>query len=66
MSSKKNNKLRKRFKKEASVAFKSINSSVEIDKFLFREDIDGSIAHAKMLESKKLFQSQILKKFLLD
>ena len=54
MSSKKNNKLRKRFKKEASGAFKSINSSVEIDNFLFREDIDGSIAHAKMLESKKI------------
>ena len=54
MSSKKNNKLRKRFKKESSDAFKSINSSVEIDKFLFHEDIEGSIAHAKMLESKKI------------
>ncbi len=62
MSSKKNNKLRKRFKKEASGAFKSINSSVEIDKFLFREDIEGSIAHAKMLESKKIISKTDFKK----
>ena len=57
MSSKKSNKLRKRFKKEASDAFKSINSSIEIDKFLYQEDIEGSIAHAKMLASKKIISN---------
>ena len=62
MSSKKNNKLRKRFKKEASGAFKSINSSIEIDKFLFREDIEGSIAHARMLESRKIISKSDFKK----
>ena len=57
MSSKKSNKLRKRFKKEASNAFKSINSSIEIDKFLYQEDIESSIAHAKMLATQKIISN---------
>lgn len=62
MSSKKNNNLRKRFKKEASPTFKAINSSIEIDKFLYQEDIQGSMAHVKMLATKKIISNSDYKK----
>lgn len=65
MSSKKNNKLRKRFKKDASHTFKAINSSIEIDKFLYQEDIQGSIAHAKMLAHKKIISNSEYNKIVL-
>ena len=54
MSRKKINKIRKRFKKVSSLNFKKINSSIEFDKFLYQEDIEGSIAHATMLASQKI------------
>ena len=62
MSIKKKLNLRKRFKKEPSKNFKQINTSIEFDKFLFREDIEASIAHAKMLEKQKIIKSSELKK----
>ena len=71
MSSKKESKLRKRFKKEATSTFRTINSSIDFDKFLYQEDIEASIAHAKMLTKQKIIKrseynkiSQGLKKIL--
>ena len=56
MSSKKESKLRKRFKKEATSTFRTINSSIDFDKFLYQEDIEASIAHAKMLTKQKIIK----------
>ena len=43
----KNNKAiwNTRIKKDTSFIFKKIGSSIDIDKRLFKEDIQGSIAH---------------------
>jgi len=41
-------------KKGPSKLLEEINSSIEIDHRLYREDIEGSIAHAKMLANKKI------------
>ena len=41
-------------KKGPSKLLEEINSSIEIDNRLYREDIKGSIAHAKMLANKKI------------
>jgi len=38
-----------RFKNDTDFLMEKINSSIGVDKRLFREDIDGSIAHAEML-----------------
>mgnify|MGYP001160084690 FL=1 len=62
MSRKKTNKIRKRFKKASSLTFQKINSSIEFDKFLYQEDIEGSIAHASMLASQKIITDQENKK----
>ena len=62
MSRKKTNKIRKRFKKTSSLTFQKINSSIEFDKFLYQEDIEGSIAHASMLASQKIITNQENKK----
>ena len=56
MSSKKESKLRKRFKKEATSTFKKINTSIDFDKFLYQEDIEASVAHAKMLAKQKIIK----------
>lgn len=62
MSRKKTNKIRKRFSKSSSLNFQKINSSIEFDKFLYQEDIEGSIAHASMLASQKIITMQEGKK----
>ena len=62
MSRKKNLNLRKRFTKDPSENFKQINVSIEFDKFLFREDIEASIAHAEMLEMQNIIKISELKK----
>ena len=62
MSRKKTNKIRERFKKASSLTFQKINSSIEFDKFLYQEDIEGSIAHASMLASQKIITDQENKK----
>ena len=56
MSSKKESKLRKRCKKEATSTFKKINTSIDFDKFLYQEDIEASVAHAKMLAKQKIIK----------
>ena len=53
----KNNKAiwNTRIKKDtSSIFFKKIGSSIDVDKRLFKEDIQGSIAHVEMLFKQKI------------
>lgn len=43
-----------RFTKETNKLVHNFNSSISFDKRLFRQDIEGSIAHATMLEKQKI------------
>ena len=54
MSRKKHTILRHRFSQKNKDIFKKINTSIEFDKFLFNEDIEGSIAHVEMLAQQKI------------
>ena len=56
MSRKKNSILRKRFNHKNNDIFTEINSSIDFDKFMFDEDIEGSIAHAEMLAKQKIIK----------
>ena len=46
-----------RFKKDMDEAVKKFNASIEFDKRLYNEDIDGSIAHVKMLAENEIISS---------
>ena len=52
----KNNKAvwNTRIKKDTSTIFKKFGNSIDVDKRLFREDIQGSIAHVEMLFKQKI------------
>jgi Argininosuccinate lyase len=56
MSKNKNNKpiWGTRIKKNASTLFKKVGGSLPVDKRLFKEDIEGSIAHVEKVSSRKL------------
>ncbi len=58
MSKNKNNKpiWGTRIKKNASTLFKKVGGSLPIDKRLFKEDIEGSIAHVEMLHKQKIIK----------
>ena len=43
-----------RITKETSSAFQKAGSSINIDKRLFREDVEGSIVHVEMLFKQKI------------
>jgi len=60
----KNNKAiwNTRIKKDTSSIFKKIGSSVDIDKRLFKEDIQGSIVHVEMLFKQKIISFKIKNK----
>ncbi len=60
----KNNKAiwNTRIKKDTSSIFKKIGSSIDIDKRLFKEDINGSIAHVEMLFKQKIISFKIKNK----
>ena len=60
----KNNKAvwNTRIKKDTSTIFKKINNSIDVDKRLFREDIQGSIAHVEMLFKQKIISFKIKNK----
>ena len=45
------------FKKKPSKLLEKINSSIEIDQRLYKEDIEGSIAHTSMLMKTKIISS---------
>jgi argininosuccinate lyase len=51
-----------RVKKPTSKLLQSINSSIDVDKRLFNEDIDASIAHCEMLSKQKIIKGEYRKK----
>ena len=53
-----------RIKKETSALFKKIGSSINIDKRLYKEDIEGSIAHVEMLFKQKIITFKIKNKII--
>ena len=60
----KNNKAiwNTRIKKDTSSIFRKIGSSIDVDKRLFKEDIQGSIAHVEMLFKQKIISFKIKNK----
>jgi len=64
MEKNKNNKAiwRSRIKKDISPLFQKVGSSINIDKRLFKEDIDGSIAHVEMLFKQRIISFKIKNK----
>ena len=53
-----------RFKNKASSLFENLGSSIEIDKRLYKEDIEGSIAHTSMLSKQKIIDQKKAKKII--
>jgi len=53
-----------RIKKDTSSIFKKVGSSIHIDKRLFKEDIQGSIAHVEMLFKQKIISFKIKNKII--
>ena len=51
-----------RIKKEKTNLFKKVGGSIEIDKRLFREDIEASIVHVEMLFRQKIINFKIKNK----
>ena len=51
-----------RIKKDTSILFQKVGSSLDIDKQLFKEDILGSIAHVEMLFRQKIISFKIKNK----
>ena len=51
-----------RINKKTSSLFQKVGSSIEVDKRLFKEDIDGSIAHVEMLCKQKIISFKIKNK----
>ncbi len=49
-----------RFEKEASKLLDEFNASLMFDKELYKEDIEGSIAHAKMLNKQRILSDKEL------
>jgi argininosuccinate lyase len=65
MSKTKTNKVwGKRMKSQPSKLLTKINASIDIDKRLYEQDINGSIAHCKMLVKKKIISNQVAKKII--
>ncbi len=64
MSKNKNNKpiWNTRIKKDTTNLFKKVGSSLSVDKRLFSEDIEGSIAHVEMLFKQKIINFKIKNK----
>jgi len=60
----KNNKTiwSSRIKKDVSTLFQKVGNSIDIDKKLFKEDIDGSIAHTEMLCRQKIISFKVKNK----
>ncbi len=62
----KNNKAiwNTRIKKDTSSIFKKVGSSIDVDKRLFKEDIEVSIAHVEMLLKQKIISFKIKNKLI--
>ena len=66
MSKNKNNQAiwNTRIKNNTSALFQRVGNSIEIDKRLYKEDIDGSIAHVEMLFKQKIISFKIKNKII--
>ena len=53
-----------RIKKNSSTLFQKVGNSIDIDKRLYREDIQGSIAHVEMLFKQKIISLKIKNKII--
>ena len=53
-----------RLKKNTSSLFQKVGNSIDIDKKLFKEDIEGSIAHVEMLFKQKIISFKIKNKII--
>jgi len=53
-----------RIKKNASTLFQKVGNSINIDKRLYKEDIQGSIAHVEMLFKQKIISFKIKNKII--
>lgn len=62
---KKNSVWGTRMQKSVSDILQTINSSIDIDKRLFEEDIAGSIAHCTMLAKQKIIDKKKSKKIII-
>ena len=51
-----------RIKKSSSTLFQKVGNSIDIDKRLYREDIQGSTAHVEMLFKQKIISFKIKNK----
>ena len=54
----------KRIKKSTSELFQKIGSSINVDKRLFKEDIQASLVHVKMLHKQKIISSKVKNKII--
>ena len=66
MTKNKNNQAiwSKRIKKNSSMLFQNVGSSIDIDKRLFKEDILGSLIHVEMLAKQKIITKKIKNKII--
>jgi len=55
---KKNPSRNTHLKKSPSKLLESINNSIDIDQRMYKEDIEGSIAHATMLGKQKIISKK--------
>jgi len=53
-----------RIKKNSSTLFQKIGNSIDIDKRLYKEDIQGSIAHVEMLFKQKIISFKVKNKII--
>ena len=53
-----------RIQKDASSIFQKVGNSIDIDKRLYKEDIQGSIAHVEMLFKQKIISFKIKNKII--
>ena len=54
----------KRIKKSTSELFQEVGSSINVDKRLFKEDIQASLAHVEMLHKQKIISSKVKNKII--
>ncbi len=66
MTRNKNNQAiwNKRIKKSTSKLFQEIGSSINVDKRLFKEDIQASLVHVKMLHKQKIISLKVKNKII--
>ena len=66
MAKNKNNKAiwNTRIKKSVSTLFQRVGSSIDVDKRLYKEDINGSVSHVEMLFKQKIINFKIKNKII--